>query len=446
MDYDNQYNEPEQQQQYTSQYGAYTQNNNYGAGYGAGGYGPYDGGGPKPRKKSNIAAFVAVAVVCFTLGVLITGFISSANRSWIDPIRTPQFYWPESTPEYIEKETIAPTPFPTERSMVILDGVTPELPESDNPIPDIVDIIAPSVVGVVSYDLDEESTPYIIGSGSGFVVSSEGYILTNAHVVEGAASLEVTLSTGDVMDAELISTDSIGDIAVLYVKGLNLKPLKLGNSEAIRVGEYVIAVGNPLSYEGTVTMGIISAHSRVVTIDNQSNTYIQMDVAINAGSSGGPLLNLKGEVIGVNTAKAYNGGFDEYGIPINAEGMSFALPINKVINIATQLITKGYVEHAGMGVNIVALTKKELMEKDLSFGIRVDGVIHGGPAEQAGVLVDDIILYYDGKRADKQDIMVGYIGNQPVGTIIELTILRGTETIKIEVNLGDKSKINYNDY
>lgn len=445
MDYENQYNEPEQQSN-NSEYGAYN-HNNYGVGYGTGGggYNPYDGT-PKPRKKSNIATYVAVAVVCFILGVLVTGFLSSANRSWVNPIRTPQFYWPEATPEVIENEITAPTPFPTERSMVMLDGVAPELSISANPIPDIVDIIAPSVVGVVSYELDEEGTPYIIGAGSGFVISSEGYILTNAHVVEGAASLEITLSTGGVMDAELIAKDAIGDIAVLYVKGLNLKPLKLGDSEDIRVGEYVIAIGNPLSYEGTVTMGIISAQSRVVPIDDQFNTYIQMDVAINAGSSGGPLLNLKGEVIGVNTAKAYNGGFDEYGMPISAEGMSFALPINKVVNIVTQLITKGYVEHAGMGVNIIALTKKELIANDLSFGIRVVGVIAGGPAEQAGVLVDDIILYYDGKRADKQDIIVGYIGNQPVGTIIELTILRGTQTIKIKVNLGDKGKINYDDY
>ncbi len=403
---------------------------------------------PKPPRRAGriVLLVIVVAVVFLIIGMLLAGLIESAQQPW-QPL-LPEL--PQKTESPKPEKTVqpaAPTPLPTERPMVTLDGVAPMLPSTGNPIPDIVEAVAPSVVGVVNYSGDTLDEGTEQGMGSGFIVSSEGYILTNAHVVEGAGALAVTLMDGTELEAQLIGSDTISDVAVLKVEYAGLRPLKLGDSEYTRVGDYVVAVGNPLGFglEGTVTMGIISARSRTITIDDHTNTYIQTDAAINVGNSGGPLLNMRGEVIGINSAKTINAGYDEYGDVISAEGLGFALPINDVRVITEQLITKGYVQRAALGVNIVELSQAQMEEKGLQSGVLVVAVVHNSPADTAGIKPGDVILSCDGMRIEDKNELSDYVNARPVGSKIELIISRDGQELTIQVDLVDMSTLDYSD-
>ena len=417
--------------------------------------------GQKPPRRGGTALLViVVAAVFLIIGMLLTGFLQSLKSSEQAPLaaETP-FALPQNTPGE-DEETPAPsatvkpspTPLPTERPMAALDGVAPTLPAEGNPIPDIVDAVEPSVVGVVNYGENKtkkktvDKEDLIQGMGSGFIISSQGYILTNAHVVDGAKSLAVTLADGEEVKAELTGVDEISDIAVLKIDKTGLKALQLGDSSSIRVGDYVVAVGNPLGkgLEGTVTMGIISARMRSITIGDHTNTYIQTDAAINVGNSGGPLLNMKGEVIGINTAKTINAGYDESGMAITTEGLGFALPINEVRKTAETLITKGFVQHAALGVHIATLTQDELDQNKITTGVLVVSVVRGGPAGTAGVKPGDIITTCDGTPVKDQNQLASYINTLTIGTTIKLDVIRDGKAMSIIVKLADMSGLDYN--
>lgn len=407
---------------------------------------PYD---PRPPRNSGgrIALLViVVAAVFLIIGMLLAGLIQSASQPYA-PL-------PEYTPSGTNAPKVtpqpSPTPSPTERPMVDLDGMAPFLPAQGNPIPDIVDAVAPSVVGILNYgagDTEQDPESLLQGMGSGFIISSEGYILTNAHVVEKAKKLAVTLSDGEEIEAELVGIDAISDVAVVKVERAGIRPLKLGDSANIRVGDYVVAVGNPLGrgLEGTVTMGIISSRARSITIGDHTNTYIQTDAAINVGNSGGPLLNMSGEVIGINTAKTINAGYDEYGMAITAEGLGFALPINDVRKIAEQLITKGVVQRAALGVHIATPTQEELAAQGVPNGVLVMSVVRGGPASVAGLKPGDIITACDNIRIAEQNQLAQYVNARPIGTTITLTVSRDGEEKTLTVSLVDMSGLDYND-
>ncbi len=408
---------------------------------------PYD---PQPPRRSGgriALMLVVVAVVFLIIGMLIAGFLQSAAEPYTPlPGNTPsKTETPKNSPQP------SPTPPPTERPMADLDGTAPVLPAQGNPIPDIVDAVAPSVVGILNYDnggdVEKEPENLLQGMGSGFIISSQGYILTNAHVVEGATSLAITMSDGEEIEAELVGIDTISDVAVVKIDRPGIKPLKLGNSDNIRVGDYVVAVGNPLGrgLEGTVTMGIISARARSITIGDHTNTYIQTDAAINVGNSGGPLLNMSGEVIGINTAKTLNAGYDEYGVAITAEGLGFALPINDVKQIAEQLITKGVVKRAALGVHIATPTEEELSKRGVTSGVLVVSVVRGGPAGVAGLKPGDIITACDSILITEQSQLAGYVTSKPIGTSITLTIARDGKEQTLTVHLVDMSGLDYND-
>ena len=409
---------------------------------------PYD---PQPPRNSGgriALLLIVVAAVFLIIGMLLAGLIQSASQPYAPlPEHTPSgTSAPRVTPQ------ASPTPAPTERPMVDLDGMAPFLPAQGNPIPDIVDAVAPSVVGILNYgdgegDTEQDPESLLQGMGSGFIISSEGYILTNAHVVEKAKKLAVTLSDGAEIAAELIGIDTISDVAVVKIDRAGIKPLKLGDSGNIRVGDYVVAVGNPLGrgLEGTVTMGIISSRARSITIGDHTNTYIQTDAAINVGNSGGPLLNMSGEVIGINTAKTINAGYDEYGMAITAEGLGFALPINDVRKIAEQLITKGVVQRAALGVHIATPTQEELAAQGLSNGVLVVSVVRGGPASVAGLKPGDIITACDNIRITEQNELAQYVNAKPIGTTITLNVSRDGEEKTLTVSLVDMSGLDYND-
>ena len=346
--------------------------------------------------------------------------------------------------------TPAPTAAPTEsdREMPELDGAVPSIgSDSGNPIPTIFENVSPSVVGVVQYrTMDGILSVY--GSGTGFIVSSKGYILTNAHVVEGAELVTVMLPDGEEIDAKVIGIDSDTDVGVLKVEHEGLKALAIGNSDDVRVGEFVLAIGNPLDMKrlaNTLTFGIISAKSREITIEGQTNSYLQTDAAINYGNSGGPLLNMRGEVIGINSAKSITAGYDSFGNPISAEGIGFALPINTSVEIMRILIEKGTVERPAVGITVYTLTEAQAAKLNVEKGVYVERVVKDGPASKAGVKAGDIIIKVNGSELADQSELVKVINSCKIGDSIDLVLLRNGEEISCTIQLGNKTEMNFKD-
>ncbi len=336
--------------------------------------------------------------------------------------------------------TPAPNPDPQYRDRM----AAPFVQEAFESLPDVVDACMSGVVGILNYqpvallnDLRATS------SGSGFILTQDGYIVTNQHVVEDARRLAVLLSTGEEVEATLIGGDVMSDVAVLKIEHDGLTPLPIGDSDALRVGEFVLAIGNPLDtneLSGSVTFGIISATARQINIDGFTNEMMQTDAAINPGNSGGPLINMKGEVIGVTNAKYFSAGTDEFGNTLHTEGIGFAIPIQRVMQIADSLISNGAIPRPGIGVKIATRSAENAMLLNLPEGIYIDSITEGGPADLAGLKAGDIIKALDGKEMS-QDEMILFIRAKQIGDQITFTILRGTETLDIVVTVGDLNQM-----
>ena len=356
---------------------------------------------------------------------------------------------PEATPtaEPIPESTPLPTTEP---------GVTEDLPDLElniqgqdemqmfASIPDVVEAASASVVGIIQYQPNARTGRLEeYGSGSGFIVSENGYVLTNAHVVSGAAAVDVLFSDGEKKTALIVGADVTMDVAVLKVEGEGYPALPIGDSSALRVGEYVIAIGNPLStYQlyGTVTFGVISGTAREINIDGFVNTYLQTDAAINFGNSGGPLINMAGQVVGMNAAKSITAGYDSNGNTVSAEGIGFALPINNVIEIANVILREGGMVRPGIGVTIRAVDEETAELNQVPAGCRIEDVTAGAPADQAGLKVGDIVTEVDGFVVLENDDMVEYVRSKAVGDVVEFTVYREGEYLTIPVAIGDMNK------
>jgi serine protease Do len=287
-------------------------------------------------------------------------------------------------------------------------------------------------------------------TGSGFFFTTDGMILTNKHVVEGATQIRVETSDNDLLEAELVGVDPYLDVAVIRVKGGGEHPaLHLGDSDRLRVGEWVIAIGNPIIYRNSVTVGVVSGKGRRLDpMDgNALETYIQTDAAINFGNSGGPLLNIRGEVVGINTAILRdnpNGNPFQRGL---IEGIGFALPVSQVKAVLDQLATSGTVKRGYLGVSVAAVTDEmaEYYELGEARGALIQSVQPGLPADRAGVEEGDVIVEVDGKPvADNNELVLAVSGRRP-GDSIELGILRedppgsgNVERLSLEVVLGER--------
>lgn len=277
------------------------------------------------------------------------------------------------------------------------------------------------------------------GLGSGFIISEDGRIITNAHVVDGADIVTVTLKDGRILDGRVLGSDPVTDIAVIKVDERNLPAVTLGDSDQLQPGEWSIAIGNPLGLDNTVTVGIISAvgrSSNQVGVPDKRVEFIQTDTAINPGNSGGPLLNQQGEVIGVNTA-IING----------AQGLGFSIPINMVERIATELAETGKVEHPFLGIQMVTLspTVKEEINTDPNSGLTVDEdagilvvrVLPDSPAAKGGLRAGDVITSVEGTTvADAADVQ-RIVGNGKVGEKLTLEITRNGEVERLAVKPGN---------
>ena len=266
------------------------------------------------------------------------------------------------------------------------------------------------------------------GVGSGFIISADGYVLTNAHVVEGADEVFVTLTDKREFKAKIIGSDRRTDVALVKIDGSNLPRLTMGDSSKLRVGEWVIAIGSPFGLENTVTAGIVSANSR------DTGDYlplIQTDVAVNPGNSGGPLINMRGEVVGINSQiYSRSGGY---------MGISFAVPIAEAIRVSEQLKTIGRVVRGRIGVQIGEVTKEvaESLGLPRAQGALVARVEPGSPAEKAGVEAGDIITHFNGTTIEKSGDLPRLVGNTKPGSKSTLTILRKGAKRDLQVTVAE---------
>jgi len=271
------------------------------------------------------------------------------------------------------------------------------------------------------------------GVGSGFIMSKEGYILTNNHVVEDADQIKVKLAGGKEFDGKIVGRDPKTDLALVKIVGdSDLQPLKLGNSDDLKVGNWVVAVGSPFGLEQTVTAGIVSAKGRVIGSGPYDN-FIQTDASINPGNSGGPLINLQGEVVGINTA-----------IVASGQGIGFAIPINMAKEIAPQLQKRGHVTRGLLGVAIQDVTPelaKSLGLKE-SKGALVSQVVPGGPADKAGIEQGDVIVNFDGRTVGDSKDLPRIVASTPVGKTVTVTVLRDGKEVEHQAKVGEMEEEN----
>jgi serine protease Do len=266
------------------------------------------------------------------------------------------------------------------------------------------------------------------GAGSGFVIEEDGYIMTNHHVVDGADQIIVRLADRREFEAELIGSDPLSDIALLKIDAGGLPTLKLGHSDELRPGEWVVAIGSPFNFEQSVTAGIVSAKGRS-TNQQQYVPFIQTDVAINRGNSGGPLLNMDGEVVGINSWILSSGG--------GYMGLSFSIPIETASAAAGQLREHGKVSRGLLGVQVGAVTREmaEALDLDRPIGALVNDVTAGSAAEKAGIRPGDVILAFDGATVESSGDLPPLVGANPPGTRADVLVSRNGEEMTFEVTL-----------
>jgi len=314
---------------------------------------------------------------------------------------------------------------------------------------DIVNVVKktmPAVVNISTVTLVEDFFFGVYpqsGIGSGFIIDPKGYILTNYHVVERARKIDVTLSEGKKYTGKIVGYDKRSDLAVIKIDAENLPYLPLGDSDKLEPGQFAIAIGNPYGLNRTVTLGIVSALNRTIIEPNgvRLENLIQTDAAINPGNSGGPLINIKGEVIGINTA-----------IKSDAQGIGFAIPINKAKEIANKLIKEGKITYPWIGIRGYAITSDMLdyIKFPVNKGVVIAEVVPGSPADKAGlkggnrvIYVDgtqiivggDIITKIDGKSVESMEDLRSEIQKRKVGDTVEITYIRNGQEYTVKIKL-----------
>lgn len=275
-----------------------------------------------------------------------------------------------------------------------------------------------------------------MGSGSGVILSADGYIVTNNHVIESAQKIQVTLNNGEEYDAEVVGTDPTTDIALIKIDADELPFLTFSNSDNVRLGEWVLAVGNPFNLTSTVTAGIVSAKSRSIGIIAEQTaieSFIQTDAAVNPGNSGGALVNTSGELVGINSAISSRSG--------SYEGYSFAVPSNIVKKVVEDLLEYGTVQRAFIGVNISDINSRMVEELDLEVnnGVYVGGVTPNGAAAEAGIEKGDVIVEVNNKTITKSSELQEFIGRKRPGDMVNVTVVRDGDRESFDLKLRNIS-------
>ncbi|MBP3625300.1 MAG: trypsin-like peptidase domain-containing protein [Peptococcaceae bacterium] len=371
----------------------------------------------KKPKKNGFAVIVATGLICSIVGGSIGGVVG-ANIA--------QSKYEEMN--YTQSDTDRDT-------AIQLVGNQSEI----SPVIAIAKKVMPSVVGVHTYGTysywGRQITNMELGSGSGVIYSEDGYIITNYHVIEDATSVVVTLSDEQEYEAVIIGADEASDLAVLKIDaGRKLPAAEFGNSSELQIGELVVAIGNPLGYDNTVTDGIVSGLNRQLSDYTDEMTLIQTNAAINSGNSGGALVNGRGEVIGINSAKL---------VASNAEGMGFALSIDEVKPLVEQLITQGHVSRPYMGVTIDSQYQvdEETAERyEIPMGIMIYEVAENSPAKRAGLRAGDIIYKVNDTLIQSFDDLSELIDSSQVGDTLRVLANRDGKKVVCDVVLGDGGK------
>jgi len=339
--------------------------------------------------------------------------------------------------------TLAPAPKPasTPAAEQVIRVYTADI---NTAVTDAVAKVGPSVVTVVSTIKGQLGffglTPDQQVSGSGVIISDQGYILTNNHVVEGADQVDIILANGQQLPAKIIGTDRFSDLAVLKTEGKMPAVAELGNSDALKPGETVIAIGSPLGdFKNTVTLGVVSATGRSIDTGNgyQMEGLIQTDAAINHGNSGGPLVNLLGQVIGINTLIIRGAGLSGD----VAEGLGFAIPSNTARAVAEQLIEHGYVSRPYLGIRWQWITPDIANAYGLpvQWGVYISQVIPGSPADVAGLQRGDIITQIGDIKLDNNHPYMNALFTYSPNQTVELTVVRGQHVLTVKVTLGESA-------
>ncbi len=367
---------------------------------------------------------VVVALVISVLGGMLSGALVGGLAGYLVASSSPA-----------SPSAAAPVQTKTEVTRVTLTEDSAIIEAVAKVEPAVVTVIntMPSQVGFFGQILEPQA------SGSGVVISEEGYVVTNNHVVENSQGLNVIFSDDTKVSATLVGADIFSDLAVLRVEGEVPALADLGDSTVLQPGEPVIAIGSPLGdFKGTVTVGVVSALDRRLEVGGglAMEGLIQTDAAINQGNSGGPLVNALGEVIGINTAIVRGSGA---GGPV-AEGLGFAIPSNTVKEVAEQLIEHGRVRRPYLGIESVAITPRIASAYDLpvEFGAYIQDVEPGGPADRGGLLPGDIISAIDGQAIDEQNSLVTILMRSDPGEEVQLTVFREGNELALEVTLGER--------
>ena len=310
----------------------------------------------------------------------------------------------------------------------------------------VADMVSPSVVVITTEQVVYSQWSWYgqnqveSGAGSGVIISSDGYILTCAHVVSGASNITVSIGDKD-YPATLVGEDTTSDIAVVKVDATGLTPATVGDSDNLKVGESVMAVGNPLGeLGGTVTSGIVSALNRSVSIQGSSSvntmSLIQMDASVSPGNSGGGLFNMNGELVGIVNAKSSDS---------DAEGLGFAIPVNDAVKVAQELLENGYVTgRPYLGISYYAVTDAQTAAQlgVNAYGVYIVEVVKGGPADKAGLQAGDRIVSVDGSEVATQSDLGTLMQDHKAGDTIEITVARGGQMQTVNVTLGEKGAEN----
>ena len=407
---------------------------------------------PEKKKKAGIWILAAFAIIMsLAVGGLLTAYVimpmvnatqmaaaDGAQQGQSDNGNLPSLAGDDNKPELPNANAQNEPANPAN-----IGGEAPTIDQSDNPIVQIAKEVSPVVVGVtvsVNQAVAGQTTQsQEYGYGTGIIISEDGYIATNNHVVDGSDSVKVTLIDGTEYDARIIGVDATTDLAVIKIEATGLTAASFGDSEALEVGETVVAIGNPLgsNLAGSVTSGIVSAKDRIITTNGYTQKYIQTDAAINPGNSGGPLVNIEGQVIGINTLKTYLAGYDDYGVPIGTEGIGFAIPTNTAIPIIEQLMEKGSVERPGIGISCLVDVTNSYNPEGSPDGVTVAEVLENGPADKANIMVGDIITAIDGVQTLTVEDLIDTLQKHEVGDEIEATVWRAGQEYRTVITIGD---------
>lgn len=386
------------------------------------------------KQASNAGVILITAMVFLLIGALIAGGVMAAN-----------FVSANVFQDLAANNTPAPTnTFKPNYNQGNQGNPGGSISFDASPMTDIYNRSVSGVVLIRNYDKATAANMDLSGTGTGFFLTADGFILTNAHVVEDAKAVRVELYDGTLLKASIVGCDTRTDIAVLHVDGDGYNALPIGDSDAAQIGEFIMTIGHPTGEEldFTATFGIIGSVDRRVNIDGITNEYIQIDAAINPGNSGGPLFDMNGNVIGINSAKTIAAGFDESGIAISADGLGFAFPINRAIEVAEEIISNGgNVASAGIGMSVIAIDAERAEYYDIPQGLLVYTIIKDGPAHKAGLYADDIITKINGDAIHTADELTDILLNCKVGAAIEVEFWRDGETNTCTIIAGNFNEL-----